>query len=612
VAGRLRDLLVAPERQRREDPLGHDRRKHADALAVVGELRRQLSPGTGRHAVRWYFARARRMCASHSGAVGAAETIGAMSTTVSATLADALEEVVARRGDEPAVRDLEGSRSFTWRELRAAAARFAGGLAGLGVGRDDTVGLLLLNRPEFHVADLATVLLGAVPVSIYATSSPEQVAHVAADAELRVLVVQAALAPVARAALAGRDTTLVVLDESEQPLRDGEVAWAAVAAAEPVASAAAAGPDDLLTIIYTSGTTGPPKGVELTHRNLLTATRAIGELNGIGAGGRVICWLPMAHIAERIASYYAPIAFGLQVTTCPDPRQIGLYLRAVRPNWFFAVPRVWEKLRAGAMAAGDGVPAEQLRAALGLDQVQAANIGAAPSPPELIEFFHGIGVPLAEIYGMSENCACCTCNPPGAIRAGTVGPPVPGTEIRIDGDGEVLMRSATVMRGYRGLPEATAEAIDADGWLRTGDVGALDDDGYLRIVDRKKELIISAGGKNMSPSAIEAAIKTRSPLIGHIAVVGDARPYNVALIVPDPDALADRAPGDPEVRAAIAAAVEAGNATLSRAEQVKRFAILEEPWVPGGEELTPTMKLRRRAIEARHGAAIEALYEVSA
>ncbi len=533
-----------------------------------------------------------------------------MSTTVSATLADALEEVVARRGDELAVRDLEGSAVFTWRELRAAAGRFAGGLAGLGVGRDDTVGLLLLNRPEFHVADLATVLLGAVPVSIYATSSPEQVAHVADDAGLRVLIVQAALAPVARAALQGRGTTLVVLDETE--LNDGEVAWETVAAAEPVASAAAVGPDDLLTIIYTSGTTGPPKGVELTHRNLLTATRAIGELNGIDAGGRVICWLPLAHIAERIASYYAPIVFGLQVTTCPDPRQVGLYLREVRPNWFFAVPRVWEKLRAGALAAGEGIPPEALRAALGLDHVQAANVGAAPSPPELIEFFHEIGVPLAEIYGMSENCACCTCNPPGAIRAGTVGPAVPGTEIRIAEDGEVLMRSQTIMRGYRGLPQATAEVIGDDGWLRTGDVGTLDDDGYLRIVDRKKELIISAGGKNMSPSAIEAAIKTRSPLIGHIAVVGDARPYNVALIVPDPDVLAGRAPGDVTVRAEIEAAVDAGNATLSRAEQVKRFEILEDPWMPGGEELTPTMKLRRKGIAARHGAAIEALYEAQA
>jgi long-subunit acyl-CoA synthetase (AMP-forming) len=562
------------------------------------------------------------VCASHSGALRATATIDAMSTTVAATLADALEEVVARRGDEPAVRDLEGSVSFTWRELRAAAARFAGGLADLCVGRDDTVGLLLLNRPEFPVADLGAVLLGAVPVSIYATSSPEQVAHVADDAGLRVLVVEAALAPVARAALQDRDTTLVVLDDTGEPLRDGEVAWETVAAGVPVPCAAALEPDDLLTIIYTSGTTGPPKGVELTHRNLLTATRAIGELNAIGAGGRVICWLPMAHIAERIASYYAPIVFGLQVTTCPDPRQIGRYLREVRPNWFFAVPRVWEKLRAGAMAAGDGIPPAQLRAALGLDQVQAANIGAAPSPPELIDYFHGIGVPLAEIYGMSENCACCTCNPPGAIRAGTVGPPVPGTEIRIaraptgSGSepvvGEVLMRSDTIMRGYRGLPDATAEVIGDDGWLRTGDVGTLDDDGYLRIVDRKKELIISAGGKNMSPSAIEAAIKTRSPLIGHVAVIGDARPYNVALIVPDPDVLAGREPGDAAVRAEIEAAVDAGNATLSRAEQVKRFEILEEPWMPGGEELTPTMKLRRKGIAARHGATIEALYEVQA
>ncbi|MDO8189090.1 AMP-binding protein [Conexibacter sp. JD483] len=530
-------------------------------------------------------------------------------STVSAspqTLTDAVAAIVAARGEQLAVQDREGTVRFTWRELRDAAARIAGGLAALGAGRDATVGLLLDNRPEFHVADLAAVLLGAVPVSIYQTSSPEQVAHVAADADLRVLIVQASYLETARAALHSRETRLVVLDDAE--LRAGEVAFAELESSPPLEQPVEVGPEDLLTIIYTSGTTGPPKGVELTHRNLLTATRTVGEWNGIEAGGRVICWLPLAHIAERIASWYAPVLFGLEVTTCPDARQIGRYLREVRPNWFFAVPRVWEKLRAGAMAAGAGLEPAQLRAALGLDQVRAANIGAAPSAPELVEYFHAIGIPLAEIYGMSENCACCTCNPPGAVKVGSVGPALPGVELRLADDGELLMRGPTVMRGYRGLPEATAATIDADGWLRTGDVATIDDDGYLRIVDRKKELIISAGGKNMSPSAIEAAIKTRSPLIGHICVVGDGRPYNVALIVPDPDLLGERAPGDEGVRAAIATAVQEGNASLSRAEQVKRFELLTDGWQAGGEELTPTMKLKRRAIEAKHAPAIEALY----
>ncbi|MDW5597469.1 AMP-binding protein [Conexibacter stalactiti] len=538
-----------------------------------------------------------------------------MSTTVSATpqtLTDAVAAIVGARGEQLAVRDREGTVRYSWRELHGAAACVAAGLAGLGVGRDATVGLLLTNRPQFHVADLATVMLGAVPVSIYATSSPEQVAHVADDAGLRVLITEPAFAATARAALAGRGCALVVLDGAAS--EPGEIAWETLTASPPLPEPVAASPDDLLTIIYTSGTTGPPKGVELTHRNLLTATRVIGEINGIEAGGRVICWLPLAHIAERIASWYAPVLFGLEVTTCPDPRQIGAALREVRPNWFFAVPRVWEKLRAGAQAAqaaNPGLEPAQLRAALGLDQVLAANIGAAPSAPELIEYFHTIGVPLAEIYGMSENCACCTCNPPGAIRVGTVGPALPGVELRLAEDGELLMRSETVMRGYRGLPEATAAAIDGDGWLRTGDVGNIDDDGYLRIVDRKKELIISAGGKNMSPSSIEAAIKTRSPLIGHICVVGDGRPFNVALIVPDPDLLGDRAADDAEVRAAIEAAVAGGNATLSRAEQVKRFAVLSDDWAAGGEELTPTLKLKRRGIETRHAGAIDALYEVA-
>jgi long-subunit acyl-CoA synthetase (AMP-forming) len=471
-------------------------------------------------------------------------------------------------------------------------------------------------------------MLGAVPVSIYTTSAPQQVAYVAADAGFRMLFCDAVLRP---AAARVRCPVYVVEEE-----------LGALLGNRRLADPHHAEPSELLTIIYTSGTTGPPKGVELRHAELMWAMRTIGGLHDLGAGERVICWLPMAHIAERNVSWYGAVLFGSIVTTCPDPRQIVTYLREVRPTWFFAVPRIWEKLKAGIEAgmnneqrilveratervwllqAGHPVPEElertvtaaapefkRLLAAVGLDAATKASVGAAPVAGEVIAFFHALSVPLAEIYGQSEGCAGATINPRERIKIGTVGLPLPGVELRLAEDGEVLIRGPQLMRGYRNQPEATAEAIDGDGWLHTGDVGELDAEGYLRIVDRKKELIINAAGKNMSPSNIEAAIKTHSPLIGQIVAIGDRRSYNVALIAPDPEVLGTRSPEDPAVQAEIAAAVERGNERLSRVEQIKRYRVLGDPWAPGGDELTPTMKLKRRPIADKYAAEIEALY----
>jgi long-subunit acyl-CoA synthetase (AMP-forming) len=262
------------------------------------------------------------------------------------------------------------------------------------------------------------------------------------------------------------------------------------------------------------------------------------------------------------------------------------------------------------------------RAMFGLDQVVALNVGAAPTPVEVLEFMHAIGLPLAELWGMSETCGAGTVNPPDKIKIGTVGPPAPGIEIKLDTDGEVLLRGGVVMVGYRNLPDKTAEAFTEDGWLRTGDIGEFDEDGYLKIVDRKKELIINAAGKNMSPANIEATLKTASPLIGQVAVIGDARPFNTALIVLD----ADFAPAwasqqgiedtsleslaaDERVREAVAAGVEQANERLARVEQIKKFHIVQGDWLPGGDELTPTMKLKRKPIDQKYAAEIEALYE---
>jgi long-chain acyl-CoA synthetase len=299
------------------------------------------------------------------------------------------------------------------------------------------------------------------------------------------------------------------------------------------------------------------------------------------------------HIAERACSHYLPMLRGFTTTDCPDPRQVVFYLPEVRPTWFFAVPRIWEKLKAAIEAgvaaeqdpakkqAGEPLPEEliaehakadelvlsKIRERLGLDQVGSVNVGAAHTPREVIEFFHAIGVPLAELWGMSETTGYGTCNPRGRIRIGTVGPVSPGVEIKLADDGEVLIRGPVVTRGYRNRPDRTREAIDEEGWLHTGDVGEFDDEGYLKIVDRKKDLIISAGGKNMSPANIEAKVKASSPVIGQVIAIGDLRPYNVALITLDPD-VAPHWTGD--VAAEVERGVAAANEQMARVERIKR------------------------------------------
>ncbi len=581
------------------------------------------------------------------------------------SLYEAFAATVERLGDDVALRS--GEETLTWTELAARVGRIAGGLASLGVGKGDTVALMLSNRPEFAACDMAAVALGAVPFSLYETSSPEQIAYVVGDADARVAIVEAAYLDVferAREELPGVEH-LIILDT------DADAGTATLASLEaldpdfdPSVTGASVGPDDLLTLIYTSGTTGPPKGVQLTHRNLLSLVASVdGMVPFPESGGRVISWLPAAHIAERGANYYLPVVKGLEIVVCPDPREIVQFLQQAPPTWFFAVPRVFEKLKAGLEAMLAGLPDEQrepaergfeaalekvrleqrgepvpeeteaaahaadeqmfgaLRHQLGLDEAVAVNVGAAPTPVEVLEFFHAIGIPVSELWGMSETCGVATSNPLDKIKLGTVGPPVPGVELQLAEDGEVLVRGAANMPGYRNMPEKTAETIDADGWLHTGDIGELDADGYLRIVDRKKELIINAAGKNMSPASIESKLKAASPLIGQATAIGDARRYNVALIVLDPDYAPVWAQGQGidgttleslaehgAVREEIETAVDSANDRMARVEQIKKFKILPTEWAPGGDELTPTMKLKRKPIERKYAAEIEALY----
>jgi long-chain acyl-CoA synthetase len=555
-----------------------------------------------------------------------------------ATVAEAFQLTARAHPDRCALRLKEDEFSVTWAEYADKVRRTAAGLAGLGLGRGDAMAIMLTNRPEFHWFDAAALHLGATPFSVYNTYTAEQVEYQVKDSGATIVVTEKCFAD----RIGGVEHVIVVDDggevESHAPADfDFEATWRAVQ------------PDDTLTLIYTSGTTGPPKGVQLTHANLTAGINGFDQVIAFPDDGRVVSWLPMAHIAERACSHYLPMFLGFTTTCCPDPRQVVAYLPEVRPTWFFAVPRIWEKLKAAIEAgvaaeqdeakkqatewalgvglrkvraeqAGEEVPQElteehakadelvlsKIRARLGLDEVESVNVGAAPTPREVIEFFHAIGIPLAELWGMSETTGYGSCNPPEKIKIGTVGPPGPGAEIRLADDGEVLIRGPFVTPGYRNQPEKTRDAIDDEGWLHTGDVGEFDEDGYLKIVDRKKELIISAAGKNMSPANIEATVKSSSPLIGQAIAIGDGRPYNVALITLDPDV----APGFPadRIQAEVQRGVDAANEQLARVEQIKKFKLLDEEWQPGGDELTPTMKLKRKPIHEKYSDEIEALY----
>ena len=583
----------------------------------------------------------------------------------------AFQFTAKRVPDRPALRTLDGSTELTWGEYNEAVRKTAAGLAALGLKKGDTIALMLVNRPEFHIADAAAMHLGATPFSIYNTYTPEQIAFLVEDAAPAIAITEPQFAD-RLVEVKGRDNALehIVVVEGDAPEGgltleelqqkgdesfDFDAAWQAVE------------PDDILTLIYTSGTTGNPKGVQITHRNILETVRSYAQIIEFPDGGRIVSYLPMAHVAERNVSHYLPMAFGFEVTSIDNPRDLSAALPQVHPTWFFAVPRIYEKLKSGLEAmldkledqeakakiqgafdlalkrvdliqAGEEVPKEieeawqkadqelfsNLRAAIGLDQLEACNVGAAPTPPDVIKFFHAIGVPLAELWGMSETTGAGTTNPPDKIKIGTVGPPAPGIEIKLaDADNEILIRGPVVMPGYRNNEEKTRETMTDDGWLMTGDIGEFDEDGYLKIVDRKKELIINAAGKNMSPANIESHLKSAGPLIGQAIAIGDSRPYNVALVTLDPDNLPgflkeagiegdldhlDAVVENEQVLEAVQKEVDKANEEMARVEQIKKFKILPTEWEPGGDELTPTMKLKRKPIGEKYKDEIEALY----
>jgi long-chain acyl-CoA synthetase len=594
------------------------------------------------------------------------------------TLCDLLAQHAASHGDLPAMSwKRDGAwQTLSWHDYRERVAEVAMGLAGLGVGRGDFVAIMATNRPEHVLADQGAVHAGATPTTFYFTLAPEQIRFVAGHCEAKVAVLEdrdmlkrwqeiredlPALAHLVLLDGAQDGDGAGVLGWDELVRRGREALAADRAAFEELAGRVS--PEDNATLLYTSGTTGPPKGVLLTHHNLLYQCTALERLTGLEPGGSSVSYLPLAHIAERVLSIYTPLMRRSHVWFCPDPTQAVEYVREARPTLFFGVPRVWEKVRAGIEAKlaaeenerkrkiarraldtglevvrrqqrGESLPLglrarhailerlvlAKVRKAIGLDRCAFASSAASPLAVDVAEFFAALGLPLVEVYGMTETSAVATGNRPGKLKIGTVGPALAGVEIRLADDGEVLVRGPVNTPGYFRQPEATAELVDAEGWLHTGDVGELDGDGYLRIVDRKKELIITSSGKNLSPANIEGLLKEH-PLIGQVLVYGDDRPYVVALIVLDHELapawaarnglgageLAQLAASEPVLRE-VQLAVDAANQRLARIEQVKRFEVLPVEWTAESEELTPTLKLRRRIIHAKYAERIDALY----
>ncbi|WP_405918153.1 AMP-dependent synthetase/ligase [Streptomyces sp. NBC_00728] len=563
-----------------------------------------------------------------------------------------------------------GWTTLTWAEVREHTTRLAAGYAALGVGRGDHVLLMMANRPEHWLSDLALVRLGAVPVSVYGTSAAGQVTHIARNCRARIAVVggraQVALwAPL----LDDADTPLDRLVVVEPGEEDGHFPYAALAR-EPVPeqftkSLDTARPEDPLTVVYTSGTTGEPKGVVLDHSHVLANARALDEVVELPPHVEHICYLPFAHIAERMLGLYLPCHRASHVYLCPDPAGLAEAVRTVRPAQFFGVPRVWEKLAATLRSVLSLLPAEQravieeaarvardhvahrergeeppaalqaaylrhreqvllpLLAAGGLDRVTWAASASAPMPIDVVRFWAGFGIVIMDAWGLTETTGVATTNSPRTgFRLGSVGRPVSPVEVRIAVDGEIEVRGATVFAGYLREDGTVRPAVETDGWLRTGDIGRLDEDGYLWLTDRKKEMIITSTGKNVSPALVENALKEH-PLIGQALVHGDNRSYLVALLVLDPEAAPAWAAAHgidtggglpalaahPAVREELDRAVAAANSRLNRTEQVKRYTLLAEEWSPATGELTPSLKMRRRVIREKYGAALTELYE---
>ena len=588
---------------------------------------------------------------------------------MASTVAQVLEATVQRLGERPALQYRAGDQweSVTWKAYRARSREVARALIALGVQPGEGVAILGYNAPEWVFADVGAIFVSAIPAGIYTTSSPEQVAYITHHCDARVAFADSpGAAKKFLAAKAEMPKLERVVQWSGTPVDDPMVlSWKDfLAKGEAVPESAvderiaAQKIDDACTLIYTSGTTGNPKGVLLSHRNVSWTAEAALDLLGLTASEEGVSYLPLSHVAEQMLTIHVPMFNGHRVTIAESMEKLPEALKMVRPTYFLGVPRVWEKMQAKMVAAGQaGSPMrkriaawarkvglkggyaiekggrppltyalanrlvfKKVRQALGFDRLNLAVTGAAPISKDTLEFFLSLGLPIYELYGMSECSGPATISTPKNYRIGKVGKIIPATEVKIAEDGEILVKGQHVFVGYLKDPKATAETL-VDGWLHTGDVGEFDAEGFLKITDRKKELLITAGGENVAPQLIEGAIKA-IPVVAQVVAIGDRRKFLSALLTLDPervlvDAAAIGSPAKTTAEAAtctifrahVGKQLDEVNTRLARVQAVKKFTILPEELTVDGGELTPTLKLRRKVILAKYSVQIEAMYE---
>ena len=589
------------------------------------------------------------------------------------TIIDSFNRNADTYPNEPAIHWKEGDwHSLTWSEYRNVVHEAAAGLETLGVGDGEFVAIMSGNRPEHVIADFATVHAGATPVTIYSTLAASQIQYVADNCKATVAILEdldfMKRWEEIRSELPNLRYVVLMSGAENYDTLEWVLSWDELLARgvrrldeDPEVVSRSAGsitPETLATLIYTSGTTGTPKGVMISQRNVMWTLESLRRATGLGVGPRMVSYLPLAHIAERLATHYLGTYLAGQVWYCPNLATVLEYLEVARPTLFVGVPRVYEKFhsrlqarfseaeglkakildkaldlnakrvdaelegKSGPPLAGllDKIALSKVREGLGMDDVDLAITAAAPISPDLVKFFHTIGVPLYEVYGMSENTGPASATLPGAIKLGSVGKPLPGVEVDTAADGELMMRGGIVSEGYYKLKEETRKAFDSEGWLHSGDLARIDEDGYIWIVGRKKEIIITAAGKNVAPAQMETLLGNH-PLISKACMVGDQRKFLSMVIALDHEEAPAWAEANgleytdlasfsqlPEVRAEVDKAVEEANQQVARVEQVKRWVVVPDEWTPDSGEVTPSLKLKRRVVLDRYADEIESLY----